>query len=34
MDRNATLRLTAKDKQAAKQATLGIHGTVQADGTL
>jgi hypothetical protein len=34
MKRDATLRLTAKDKQAAKRATLGIHGTVQADGTL
>jgi hypothetical protein len=34
MDRNATIRLTAKDKQAAKRATLGTHGTVQRDGTL
>lgn len=34
MNRNATIRLTAADKAAAKAATLGTHGTVQADGTL
>jgi hypothetical protein len=34
MNRNATIRLTAKDKAAAKRATLGTHGMVQADGTL
>jgi hypothetical protein len=33
MDRNATLKLTKKDKQAAKKATLGVSGMVQADGT-
>jgi hypothetical protein len=32
MDRNATLALTKKDKRAAKKATLGTHGMVQADG--
>lgn len=32
MDRNATLKLTAKDKAAAKQASLGVHGMTQADG--
>lgn len=34
MDRNATIKLTAKDKQAAKAATLGVYGTTQRDGTL
>jgi hypothetical protein len=34
MKRDATLRLTAKDKEAAKAATLGTHGVVQRDGTL
>lgn len=34
MDRNATIRLTEKDKQSARQATLGVHGSIQADGTL
>lgn len=34
MDRNATLKLTAKDKQAAKAATLGTFGILQRDGTL
>lgn len=32
MDRNATLRLTKKDKAAAKKATLGVHGMTQKDG--
>jgi hypothetical protein len=32
MDRNATLKLTKKDKLAAKKATLGTHGIVQKDG--
>ena len=32
MDRNATLTLTKKDKQAAKKATLGVHGMTQKDG--
>lgn len=34
MRRDATIRLTAKDKEAAKRATLGVHGTIQHDGTL
>lgn len=34
MKRDAKIRLTEKDKQAAKAATLGTHGTIQADGTL
>jgi hypothetical protein len=35
MHREATLRLSAKDKQAAKRATLGVDsGVVQRDGTL
>jgi hypothetical protein len=34
MNRNATIRLTAKDKAAARAATLGTHGTIQRDGTL
>lgn len=34
MNRNATIKLTAADKEAAKRATLGTHGTIQADGTL
>lgn len=33
MDRNATLTLTNKDKRAAKKATLGTKGMMQADGT-
>jgi len=33
MDRNATLTLTKKDKRAAKKATLGTKGMMQADGT-
>lgn len=32
MDRDATIRLTKRDKRAAKQATLGTHGMVQKDG--
>ena len=32
MKRDASLRLTAKDKAAAKEASLGVHGMVQADG--
>ena len=32
--RNATIRLTAKDKEETKRATLGTHGMIQADGTL
>lgn len=34
MKRNAKIRLTQKDKQAAKAATLGSHGMTQRDGTL
>lgn len=34
MNRNATITLTTADKEAAKAATLGTHGTIQADGTL
>jgi hypothetical protein len=32
VNRNATLKLTKKDKLAAKKATLGTHGMRQADG--
>lgn len=34
MKRDATIRLTEEDKQAAKAATLGVDGVVQRDGTL
>jgi hypothetical protein len=34
MNRNASIKLTAADKQAAKAATLGVHGMTQRDGTL
>lgn len=34
MKRDSAIRLTDKDKQAAKAATLGSHGVVQRDGTL
>jgi uncharacterized protein with FMN-binding domain len=34
MNRNATIKLTAADKEAAKGATLGTHGIVQANGSL
>jgi hypothetical protein len=34
MNRNATIKLTEADKAAAKGATLGTHGVVQANGTL
>jgi hypothetical protein len=35
MDRNATLKLTAADKQAAKAALLDAHqGAIRRDGTL
>lgn len=33
MDRNACVKLTKRDKQAAKAATLGTHGIIQKDGT-
>jgi hypothetical protein len=32
MKRDATLRLTKKDKASARAATLGTHGIVQKDG--
>jgi hypothetical protein len=34
MRRDASIRLTAEDKIAAKHATLGTHGVVQQDGSL
>lgn len=34
MKRDATIRLTEKDKLAAKAATLGTHGVIQRDGSL